>query len=175
MEQEREHKMNVENVQSFQGQYASGTTYNQGDAVLYNNFGYVSLTNVNTGNEPDISPSNWSLVSSGLYLGNMQPQSIPGNGVVTSVGTMTLPAGTYKLEIYFSDSASSGVVLVLNQGRSTEISSEPIGATAAGNVPYVSLMTTAGKSPLNISFRNPGAITTVGVVAFAYPVIPLAQ
>lgn len=49
-----------ENI-SYQGAYNAGTTYNTDDAVLYNSLLYVSLIDSNTGNQPDISASEWTL------------------------------------------------------------------------------------------------------------------
>jgi hypothetical protein len=42
--------------------YNSGTTYAINAAVSYNNINYQSLVNGNKGNEPDISPSDWTVV-----------------------------------------------------------------------------------------------------------------
>lgn len=41
--------------------YNSGTTYSTGQAVQYNFATYESIANSNTGNQPDISPTVWTL------------------------------------------------------------------------------------------------------------------
>ncbi len=43
--------------------YASGNSYSIGNVVSYKTQYYASLTNLNTGNAPDVSPSQWSLIN----------------------------------------------------------------------------------------------------------------
>lgn len=43
--------------------YAGGTTYNRGNQTIYSNMRYFSLVDSNTGNQPDISPSEWELIA----------------------------------------------------------------------------------------------------------------
>lgn len=43
--------------------FAMLTTYSKGDGVSYNGSSYISLTDGNTGNQPDISPAFWGLLA----------------------------------------------------------------------------------------------------------------
>lgn len=47
----------------WQGAWSSGGVYETGDVVGFNGSSYVSLTDGNTGNSPDVSPTNWDLVA----------------------------------------------------------------------------------------------------------------
>lgn len=49
----------------FKGTYSPTFDYTIGDGVLYGNSTYVSLVEHNTGNQPDISPTQWQLVALG--------------------------------------------------------------------------------------------------------------
>jgi len=48
---------------SFQGAWDGGTTYDTLDSVSFNGSSYVSLVDSNTGNTPDSSPAEWSLIA----------------------------------------------------------------------------------------------------------------
>lgn len=43
--------------------YSSANSYTIGNVVIYQTNFYVSLTNANIGNAPDLSPANWSLIN----------------------------------------------------------------------------------------------------------------
>ncbi len=43
--------------------YAAANAYSIGNVVIYQTNFYVSLTNANTGNTPNTSPTNWSLIN----------------------------------------------------------------------------------------------------------------
>lgn len=43
--------------------YAPGATYNRGNYTIYNNMRYFSLIDLNTGNQPDISPTEWEVIA----------------------------------------------------------------------------------------------------------------
>ena len=45
------------------GTWAGGTTYAANDVVIYNGSTYISLTDANTGNQPDTSPGSWSVLA----------------------------------------------------------------------------------------------------------------
>src|SRR5262249_41102479 len=47
---------------TWQQAWSAGTTYGMGDAVSFNGSSYISLVNGNTGNQPDTSPADWSLL-----------------------------------------------------------------------------------------------------------------
>jgi hypothetical protein len=57
----------------WQGTYAGGTTYDQGDGISFNGSLYVSLIGSNTGNQPDTSPSQWE-----VFAGAQGPQGVTG-------------------------------------------------------------------------------------------------
>ena len=48
---------------NWKGAWDSGATYGVGDAVSFNGSSYISLTDTNTGNAPDMSPSDWDLIA----------------------------------------------------------------------------------------------------------------
>lgn len=50
-------------TQTSTGAYASGTTYSAGQGATFGGLLYVSLVGSNTGNQPDISPTDWAVVS----------------------------------------------------------------------------------------------------------------
>lgn len=53
----------------YKGIYAAGTTYAQGDCVVYNNTFYLSNVAGNVGNTPSSSPTQWAAVSQLRYAG----------------------------------------------------------------------------------------------------------
>lgn len=48
---------------SFRSTWSNATQYAIGDAVFYNGSSYISLQNANTGNQPDTTPAQWSLLA----------------------------------------------------------------------------------------------------------------
>ena len=48
---------------TFQGAWSNSATYAQNAAVSYNGSSYISLIASNTGNEPDTSTSQWSVLA----------------------------------------------------------------------------------------------------------------
>ncbi len=58
--------------------WSSGTSYSQNDAVSYNGSSYVSLTNGNTANEPNGSPSDWALLAQAGAAGATGVAGAPG-------------------------------------------------------------------------------------------------
>lgn len=50
--------------------YAAGTTYNAGDVVVYSAVNYISLVDLNLGNTPNSSPSQWSTTIPANYATN---------------------------------------------------------------------------------------------------------
>ena len=65
----------------FAGTWSSGTTYAKGVMVTFSSGLYISLVNTNVGNQPDVSPSDWSLIITSGGGG--------GAGTVTSFGAPT--------------------------------------------------------------------------------------
>jgi Collagen triple helix repeat (20 copies) len=47
----------------FRGKWSAATTYSTADAVTYNGGSYISLVGTNSGNEPDLSPNQWSILA----------------------------------------------------------------------------------------------------------------
>ena len=50
-------------INAWRGVWASGTVYSAFDAVSYNDASYISLVNVNGGNIPSSSPSQWAVLA----------------------------------------------------------------------------------------------------------------
>ena len=63
---------------SFQGPYSPTTTYGVGSAVSFNGSSYISLLASNLGNEPDTSPTQWSLLAQEGAAGVTGPQGPQG-------------------------------------------------------------------------------------------------
>jgi len=69
---------------TWRGVWSGATTYAQGDVVQFEGSSYISLTDDNTGNVPDTSPSSWALIAqrgdTGATgsQGPMGPQGEPG-------------------------------------------------------------------------------------------------
>ena len=97
--------------------YNSGHTYAQGDAIIYNANYYVSLVNSNTGNQPDISPSDWVTTTN---AGDWDAGTTYAAGaLVTYDYTITLPNGlTIPAEQTFISKLGSNT----NQNPQTEAS-----------------------------------------------------
>jgi hypothetical protein len=99
---------------TWQGAWNISATYNLNDAAGYNGSSYISLAGGNAGNEPDTSPSAWSLVASAgtagpasiYYSGSTNAATI-GTTFPLEVAALSLPAGQYWL---------SAKVLVSNTG-----------------------------------------------------------
>lgn len=98
-------------------QYASSTAYNIGDLVLYNAIIYQSLVISNIGNEPDISPSQWSVYSlnDGGYFFQV-PASGTGHGSdvglwLMSDGILTSVTGQISYTALVDGQTSPGVAL----------------------------------------------------------------
>jgi len=63
---------------TWQGAWNISATYNQNNAVGYNGSSYISLIANNTSNEPDTSPTAWSLVASAGSAGPQGPAGAAG-------------------------------------------------------------------------------------------------
>ena len=71
---------------NFRGSWLIGTTYQPYDVVTFNGSTYIGLTLNNTGNEPDTSPSNWSLLASAGTVASRQHYTFTmPNAPITSV------------------------------------------------------------------------------------------
>jgi hypothetical protein len=68
--------------------YNAGTTYNRGDQTIYSNVRYFCLTDSNTGNQPDISPTNWEAIINADF--NLHGY-IDGTSTVYTLDTTTGP------------------------------------------------------------------------------------
>lgn len=63
---------------NWKGAWAAGTAYAINDAVGFGGASYFSLTNANTGNQPDTSPAQWALLASQGATGPQGAQGIQG-------------------------------------------------------------------------------------------------
>ena len=64
---------------NFIGQWNTGTTYNQGDFVVYENIMYIALENISSGQLPPNSNFDWDLVVYGGQYGPLTPTPTPTN------------------------------------------------------------------------------------------------
>ena len=71
--------------------WASGTNYNTNDAVSYNGTSYISLQGSNSGNEPDITPTFWSVLAQEGATGPTGAAGTytPGNGIAINSNTIS--------------------------------------------------------------------------------------
>ena len=86
---------------TFQGAWSNGATYAQNAAVSYNGSSYISLIANNTGNEPDTSTSQWSVLAqqgaagAAGATGSTGPQGPPGpQGNTGATGPQGEPGAT---------------------------------------------------------------------------------
>ena len=61
---------------SFKGDWNIGTTYDQGDFVVYENIMYIALSNILSGQLPPNNNASWDLV---VYGGEFEPSATPTN------------------------------------------------------------------------------------------------
>jgi len=90
---------------AWQGAWNNQTSYNQNDAVSFNRSSYISLAGSNTGNEPDNSPSSWSLVASG--------------GAGFNFTGLFNPATAYNVNDVATYNGTTYVATAANQGGAT--------------------------------------------------------
>jgi hypothetical protein len=150
--------------------WATGTTYTSGQVAVYSGNGkaYVSLTNGNAGNEPDISTSAWALLTanpappvtpSGLPLvGNvLTGNGIPAGGgaVVTAVST---PGNAYITAITNKNTTLTFVSSVAGLLPGMPVTS---GTLIAANT----VITAVGTNTITLSAATPTA-TTVAPTGF---------
>jgi len=92
--------------------YNAGTTYAKDDRVYYGDYIYESLVNSNTGNQPDISPTDWLLVGpdnrSAMFDDQVNTSTVSSSPleVVVKPGTrfdsvalLNLNAESYRVEV----------------------------------------------------------------------------
>ena len=66
---------------SFKGDWNIGTTYDQGDFVVYENIMYIALSNILSGQLPPNNNASWDLV---VYGGEFEPSTTPTNTPTTT-------------------------------------------------------------------------------------------
>ena len=111
--------------------WASGITYAKGDALLYENLSYNSLINGNTGNQPDSSPSEWSLVDG--KDGDIWIQ-VPVGGYPTGGGDTEIYIK--NLTVWRALSGANPKTIALVDGQLTE---ETAFEFPAGFLPYATI------------------------------------
>lgn len=103
--------MDIFGLMVYLGVYAGATTYSKGDVVSYNNFTYVSLIDSNTGNQPDTNPSDWEVLGAQTLPNKVYKTfsvSTPGSDANTQIFSVSLPAGTYLVEVEMTPSNDGG-------------------------------------------------------------------
>ena len=68
---------------NFRGTWVNATTYATGDAIFFNGSSYISLQSGNTGNQPDTTPAQWSLLA--------EQGTIGATGAIGAQGSQGLP------------------------------------------------------------------------------------
>jgi hypothetical protein len=109
-------------VTAWLGAYAGGTTYTLGQAISYSGNNYVSITNANTGNQPDISPLRWTLMDSlvkdnGFSITGLDhalyPEFESGNAIAASGSATTFVTATDTFipsALKTADSGATGTI-----------------------------------------------------------------
>lgn len=73
---------------TWQGTWSSATTYALNDAILFNGTSYISIQASNLNNQPDVSPTFWNVLASGIQAytaaSHQWINSIGSNGVPSS-------------------------------------------------------------------------------------------
>lgn len=108
--------------------YVALTTYNVGDIVRYSGVNYVSLQASNTGNQPDISPTFWSVTA--LDLG--------GKFIVDST-----PTGTQFTYYYSQDGSTSGTGGTATEYVATGSMARSLSGNTSENLQFAVVATTA--------------------------------
>lgn len=85
--------------------YSATATYSQNALVSFNNVNYISLSNANTGNEPDTSPGSWS-----VYLQSTSLQvAFPTFNIGTNYSQGQVVVGSDgRFYLYAASAASTG-------------------------------------------------------------------
>jgi DNA-binding beta-propeller fold protein YncE len=81
---------------AFKGQWVSGTAYGLDDVALYNGSSYVSLIDPNTGNQPNISTTAWTML---IQTGAAGPQGETGAAGPQGPQGETGAAGTIGMNL----------------------------------------------------------------------------
>lgn len=87
---------------NWQGQWVSGTSYVEDDAVGYDGASWFCINPTSGTITPDLDTSNWALLASQGATGPMGPQGLQGES-----GTASLPYKSYVGYIQFSSSGNA--------------------------------------------------------------------
>lgn len=131
------------------------TTYNSGVRVSYNNSTYQSLVNNNVGNQPDISPSYWSIASNIGSSASLQPiltdfqlsvisgtearsyaQYVPTSEYRLIDMTGTTPLNNIDIQVYWQDKFRTLYPLYINPLDSLDVKILFRRKTVKGNISY---------------------------------------
>lgn len=157
------------------GEYSSTITYEYGAVVNYSGTNYVSITDLNEGNTPSSSPSQWASLAAPNPLGTgpSGPQELTFvNGPVTlsdSEESVTLisadiPQGVYKIK------ATVGNITVALAGSGTVSILFPLYLVDAAKGVYEGVLYFGSSSGLSLT-SNQGPGTSNSIVLVATPIV----
>ncbi|WP_160115257.1 DNRLRE domain-containing protein [Bryocella elongata] len=151
---------------NFRGAYDATATYAQGDGVLWQGAGYVSLADSNTGNTPSNSPGNWTLFAAAGATGSPGAIGLQGSTGATGAQGTTGPAGVAGATGATGATGSAGVNFA--GGYSPTTSYNFGDAVVYGGSSYVSLATgNVGQNPA--SSASWGILAAQGATGAAGP------
>lgn len=142
----------------WQGAYAGGTTYSTSDAVEYNGSAYISLVDANTGNTPDVSPTQWDLLA---QKGDTGPQGPAGSVTDGDKGDITVSGGgtVWTIDANVVDTSN-----LAREGASGQVlTSNGAGADPSYQTPTNGTVISVGTG----TGLTGGPITSSGTVALA--------
>src|ERR1039458_3981836 len=131
--------------------WSTTTTYNLNDAVRYGGAGYVSLIANNQGNEPDKSPTDWSVLVAPGATGpagpperQRRPRAPGGNGAQGQAGLQG-PTGANGAQGPAGPTGPAG--MVWRSGWKSSISYDANDAVVWNGSSYISLSANQGDQP----------------------------
>jgi len=132
-------------AQTFQGTWVSSNTYAQGALVLYNGVVYISLMNLNQGNQPDSSPSDWQATGTENYAGAWSAST------VFNVGQIVDYSGVLFISI---QAANANHQPDVSPTWWSALGQESYAGTWSGSTNYTTGQTVSQSSSLYIALQN---------------------
>jgi Ferritin-like domain len=146
--------------------WATGTTYTTGQVVVFqgNGKGYVSLSNGNAGNQPDISTSSWAVLTAGVTP-PVTPAGLPQVGnILTGNG---LPPGAGAIVTAVSTPGNAYLNAITNKNNTLTFLSSVAGLGILPGMPVTSgtfisantVVTAVGTNTITLNNTTPTAST----------------
>ena len=151
---------------NWRGTWSNVTTYQQYDTVAFNSSSYISLIFNNTGNQPDISPSDWALLA---QAGQVAPrQSFTFNMPSAPITSVSITSNVVTLSVV-NTFATQGEGTGQGQVNTIYIS----GLTGASflNGQVLTILTISGTTiTANFTHTNYGPTADSGTATLSIPI-----